>query len=87
MSLPLSASEDVTVVGVDASCEMMESFGTPSGVVAYKDDNDKDGLEAAAAVLAGDMGVAEAGMVILDMGAGGGSTDTTLQTESVFEAL
>ena len=78
---------DVIVAGGDGSCGMMESFGTPSGVVAYKDDNDKDGLEAAAAVLAGDMGLAEAGMVILDMGTGGGSTDTTLRIESVLEAL
>ena len=49
---------DVTVAGVDAPCEMMGSFGTPSGVVISKEDNEEDGLdeggiESTAAVLFG----------------------------------
>ena len=52
--------------------------GTPSGVVASEDDKEEDGLEAAAAVLAGGMGVDKVGMVMLDTGAGSGSTEATL---------
>ena len=37
--------EDITVAGVDAWCEMMESAGTSLGVVASKEDNEEDGLD------------------------------------------
>ena len=52
------AREDVTVAGVDASCEMMEAAGMPLGVVASEEDNeedglDEDGMDSAAAVLLG----------------------------------
>ena len=36
---------DVTVAGVNVSCEMMGSFGTLSGVVISKEDNEEDGLD------------------------------------------
>ena len=52
-----------------------------------EDRLDKDGLEAAAAVLVGAMGVAEEGMMIFDTGADGGFTDATLRMESASEAL
>ena len=62
ISFELAAREEEDATVLDASlarmkgvCELMEAFVTPSGVVAFKEDNednrrDKDGLEAAAAV-------------------------------------
>ena len=81
---------DVTVAGGDASCEMMGSSGTPSGVVASKEDSEEDGLnedgmDFAAAKFVGAMGAAEEEIVILETGAGGGSTEAMMQMELASE--
>ena len=45
MSLTSFTMEDVTVAGVDVSCEIMEADGTPLGVVASEVDDEEDGLD------------------------------------------
>ena len=62
---------DVTVAGGDASCKIMESSRTPSGVVAPKEDGkedglDEDGMEFAAATSVRAMGETDEEMVILE---------------------
>ena len=69
---------------------MMESSGTPSGVVVYEEDNEEDGLdedevETAAAAFVEVMGAAQVGMVILEMCAEGGSAEAMLQMESASD--
>ena len=83
---------DDIVAGVDASCGMMESSRMPSGAVASNKDYGEDGLdgdrmESAAAVVVGDMGATKEGMVILETGAGGGSTDAMMWMELASETL
>ena len=45
MSLMSSAIEELTVVGLDSSCEMIEPTGMPLGVIAFKEDDGDDGIE------------------------------------------
>ena len=83
---------DVIVVGVDGTYETMESLGTPPGVVTSKEDNEEDGLDEdgiapAVVMLVGAMGATKEGMVMFEMGAGGGSTDAMVQMESALETL
>ena len=83
---------DITLAGVDAVCEMIETSVMPSGVEAFEEDDDedgfdKDGLEAAAVVRLEAMGVANEGMEMFAMCTRGGSTDVTLQMESVSGVL
>ena len=74
MSLMSFTIEEVTVVGLDASFEMMKAAGMPLGVVVSDDDDEEDGLEedgadlAAAVIWGACIGAADEGMVIFDMG-------------------
>ena len=71
---------------------MMNSSGTPTGVVASEEEDEEDGLdedrmESADVVLVGAVRAAEEGMVIFEMGAGGGFSDATLRMELALETL